>query len=154
MRLTRAAILVVVLSCCATAAARVLTKKTTRRERTLSTGLVLSRHGNNIVGVYETHSSLFGNGASVQKAKLRNSTFPLHGVATTTSYYGDGAAVTKSKFTIGTPNKAGIGAITGSGKCTGGTGIHKHERCKFKLKGTYNSKTMLSRVVAVGKATT
>jgi hypothetical protein len=72
---------------------------------------------------------------------------------TATTYYGDCAAVTKDTFTIRTLNSSGVGAITGSGKCAGGTGIHKHQVCTYKLSGTYNSKTMVSHTITTGTVT-
>jgi hypothetical protein len=126
----------------------------TKHEKVVSVGAVISRNGNSFEAAYKLTSSLYGHGAAVQVGKLTGSAFPLHGSDTTTAYYAGGVAVTKDKFTVGVIDAAGIGKVTGTGHCAGGTGIHKHQRCQYKLTGTYNSKTMISHVTAIGTAST
>lgn len=150
MRPTRIATLVVVLVMGGLTADQALAGQASKHQKVVSVGVVLSRSGTAAVSLYNVHSSLYGNGAAVQNAKLLNSTFPIHGTDSTTTYYASGAAKTKDKFTLGVLNASGIGKITGTGKCAGGTGIHKHQRCTYKLTGTYNSKTMVSHVTAKG----
>ena len=149
MRASRMTTLVVLIALGAVAASQALAASV-KHQKVVSVGIVLSRSGNSAVGLYKVHSSLYGNGAAVQKAKLKNSTFPLHGTDTITTYYADGAASAADKFTIGALDAAGIAKITGTGKCTGGTGIHKHQHCSYKLSGTYNNKTSVSHVTAIG----
>ncbi|MEA2211504.1 MAG: hypothetical protein QOF83_1452 [Solirubrobacteraceae bacterium] len=154
MRYTRVGVLVTALIAAgALTASQALAGKTKRHQKVVTVGIVLTRSGNSAVSLYKVHSSLYGQGAAIQHAKLKNSNFPIHGTDTVTTYYADGAAATKDTFTVGTLNASGIGAITGSGRCTGGTGIHKHQRCTYKLTGTYNAKTTISHVTATGTVT-
>jgi hypothetical protein len=51
---------------------------------------------------------------------------------------GDGVRITKDTFTLGSPHTNGIGTITGSGKCAGGTGVHQREKCTYTFRGTAN----------------
>jgi hypothetical protein len=125
----------------------------TRHQTVVSIGAVLSRNGSTAVSAYKITSSLYGHGAGVQVAKITGTTFPLTGTDTVTAYYTDGAAVTKDKFTLDALNANGVGIVSGTGKCAGGTGIHKHEICSYKLSGTFNSKTMVSQVTAKGTDT-
>ena len=43
--------------------------------------------------------------------------------------------------------------LTGSGTCTGGTGVHKHEKCSYTLTGTTNPQTNVSSTKEVGTTT-
>jgi hypothetical protein len=122
----------------------------TKQQKVVSVGAVISRNGNSFQAAYKLTSSLYGPGAAVQVGKLTSSTFPLHGTDTTTAYYANGAAVTKDSFTVGMLDSSGIGAVTGTGRCAGGTGIHKHQSCHYKLTGTYDSKTMITHGTATG----
>ncbi len=150
MRTTRIITLATMLALGALTAGPALAGKASQQQKVVSQGVVLARNGNSITSLYKVHSSLYGNGAAVQHAKLLNSSFPIRGTDTVTAYYADGAARTGDRFTLGSPNPSGIAIITGTGKCTGGTGIHRHQRCAYKLTGTYNTKTMVSQVTATG----
>jgi hypothetical protein len=152
MRSTRVAVLVTALIALgALTAGQALAGAAAKiHQKVVTVGIVLTRTGNSVVSLYRVKSSLYGQGAAIQHAQLKSATFPIHGTDTVTTYYADGAAATKDTFTLGTLNASGIGAITGSGKCAGGTGIHKHQQCSYKLSGTYNSKTMISHVTATG----
>jgi hypothetical protein len=152
MRASRLTTVVVLIAVGAVTASQALAAKA-KHQKVVTVGIVLSRSGNSAVSLYKVHSSLYGNGAAIQKAKLQNSTFPIHGTDTVTTYYTSGAATTADKFTIGTLDANGVGKITGTGKCTGGTGSHHHQHCSYKLSGTYNSKTSISHVTAIGTVT-
>jgi hypothetical protein len=151
MRSTRVAVLAIVLiGGGALTAGQALAGKAKIHQKVVSTGIVLTRSGNSAVSLYRVKSSLYGQGAAIQHARLKNAAFPIHGTDTVTTYYADGVAVAKDTFTLGAPNASGIAAITGSGRCAGGTGIHMHQQCSYKLSGTYNAKTMVSHVTATG----
>ena len=152
MRASRMTTVVVLIALGAVAASQALAASV-KHQKVVTVGIVLSRSGNSAVSLYKVHSSLYGNGAAVQKSKLQNSTFPIHGTDTVTTYYSSGASTTADKFSIGTLDANGVGKITGTGKCTGGTGIHRHQHCSYKISGTYNSKTSVAHVTALGTVT-
>lgn len=99
--------------------------------------------------VYKTHDSRQGNGAGVQTVKLNG----LGGTDTEITYYGNASAKSKGKFKLGTPNTQGISTVTGSGKDTGGTGVLKGFKSKYTYTGTFNTKTLVYKIVIVGTGT-
>lgn len=103
---------------------------------------------------YKVTSSADGSGAAVQVGKTTGTKFPLSGTSSDSAYFADGVSKSKDTFKIATPNAAsGISVVTGTGKCVGGTGVHKHEKCSYKLVGTINTKTNVSKVTVTGKTT-
>jgi hypothetical protein len=113
----------------------------------------ISTNGLNFQAAYKDTNSLNGSGAAVQTGKISGTAFPLSGTDTTNSYSASGLSQTKDKFKLAPPNAKGISAITGSGKCVGGTGIHKHETCSYTLTGTYDTKTTITNVKETGTDT-
>jgi hypothetical protein len=150
MRFMRVGVVAVVLALIGLTATSALAGKRVRHQKVVSVGVVLSQHGAISVALFKVHSSLDGNGAAIQSAKVTGSAFPLKGTDRVTAYYADGVARTKDKFVLGVPNAAGVAKVTGSGKCAGGTRVHKHQRCSYKLHGTYNTKTLSVHVTSVG----
>ena len=43
--------------------------------------------------------------------------------------------------------------MTGSGKCAGGTGVHKHEKCNFTFDGSVNPTTTVFNSNVTGTLT-
>jgi hypothetical protein len=109
--------------------------------------------GTSFESAYKLTDSLDGNGAAVQVGTVTGSSLPLSGTSKTTDYFANGVTRTTETFTLGAPNAAGISTLTGSGKCTGGTGVHKKEKCTFTFTGTYNTNNTVTSVVITGKDT-
>ena len=89
--------------------------------------------------VFKVVDSLDGTGAAI--TRVISSTpagFPDRGTSVTTIYFRDGLSKQKISFTQDAPNSKGISPFRGHGKCAGGTGIHKHEKCTYTFKGTYS----------------
>ena len=105
------------------------------------TGAQISSHGTSFEAVYKVVSSLDATGAAIQDATVAGITLPVNGKDTWTSYLANGVSKRKDTFTLSALNSSGISTITGSGKCTGGTGVHKNEKCTYTFTGTFNSKT-------------
>lgn len=144
--------LVVVAGLSATAVAA--PKKATKHRLTETLlGAQISTKGASSESVYKVHSSLDGTGAGIQDVTVTGTSFPLSGKDTFTTYFADGVAKTKDTFKLGALDVNGISAITGSGKCAGGTGIHKKEKCKYTFTGTYNTKTTVALVKVTGSDT-
>ena len=74
------------------------------------------------------------------------------GTDTSVGYFADGVRRSKETFTVAT-DATGMTTLTGSGTCTGGTGVYKHARCRYALTGTSNSKTNVSSTKEVGTVT-
>jgi hypothetical protein len=102
---------------------------------------------------YKVVSSLDGTGAAIQHVSLSGTTFPLSGKLTETTYFADGVAKAKGTFKLSALFENGLSTITGSGKCVGGTRVHKKATCTFTFKGTYNSKTTIAVVQVIGTET-
>jgi hypothetical protein len=114
-------------------------------------GAQIIQRGTSFQAVYKVTSSLDGSGASVQVGKVKGTAFPLSGSDTLTAYFANGVSKTLNTFKLGAPNAKGISSLTGTGKCIGGgTGVHKHEKCSYTFKGTYNTKTTITEVKATG----
>lgn len=97
--------------------------------------------------------SLTGSGAAVVTISVHANTTPLTQTATSTIYFANGVVRAIDTTTPTAPNSAGIGTLSGSGKCVGGTGIHRHEKCRFTVTGTYNAKTGTDSVKWTGTVT-
>jgi hypothetical protein len=104
------------------------------------TGAQISLNGTSFEDVYKVVSSLDGTGAAIQDGTVAGITLPVNGKDTWTSYLASGVSKREDKFTLSALNSSGISTVTGSGKCTGGTGVHKKEKCTFTFTGTFNSK--------------
>lgn len=109
--------------------------------------------GTSFQSAYKVKDSLEGNGASVQVGTVSSATtFPLSGTSKTTTYFANGVARSQDTFTLSAPT-ANISTITGTGKCLGGTGVHKKEKCSYSFTGTYNTMTTVTTVTAKGTDT-
>ncbi len=68
-------------------------------------------------------------------------------------FYADGVQRTADSFTLGPPHTDGIGAISGTGRCTGGTGAHKGEKCTYTITGTDDLQTSVTKLTFAGSYT-
>lgn len=92
------------------------------------------------VEVFKIVSSLDGTCAGITHDSEAGTSFPIHGTYTGTTYCANGVSKTSAKYVLQAP-KNGMIAYTGSGKCVGGTRVHKKEKCTFTFKGVFNEKT-------------
>jgi hypothetical protein len=103
---------------------------------------------------FEAVSSLDGTGAAITHVTSSTPTkYPDIGTSVTTIYFPDGVSKQHVSFKQQAPNSNGISKFTGSGKCAGGTGIHKLERCSYTFTGTYNVKTSQNDLKLTGTDT-
>jgi hypothetical protein len=116
-------------------------------------GAKISSKGRSSEYVYKTTDSLYGSGATVDDLSTTGAAFPLSGTATSRTYFASGVSISKSTFKIFAPNASGIVTSTGSGKCVGGTGVHKNEKCKWTFRGTINLKTTIAKFKITGTYT-
>ena len=116
-------------------------------------GALISSKGTSFEDVYKITSSLDGIGAGILDGSTTGTSFPESGKATGTNYFADGVMKVKETFKTGAPNASGIAAITGSGKCVGGTGVHKKEKCTCTFTGTDNLNTFIFNFTATGTDT-
>jgi hypothetical protein len=101
------------------------------------TGAQISGNGSTLVSVWSVKSSVEGDGAGVVTITLNGS----EATGTGTEYWASGAAKFTETFTLGAPAADGTIPYTGSGKCAGGTGVHKKEKCSFTFDGSLNPTT-------------
>ena len=109
--------------------------------------------GASFESVYKVVSPRSGTGAAIQDGTFTTTTFPLTGKDRVTNYFADGVSKTTNTFEVSAPDASGIGTITGSGKCVGGTGVHKHEHCAYTFTGTFDYKTTLTKLTSIGTVT-
>jgi hypothetical protein len=128
-------------------------KKKTHAFTQSDLGAQLTGSGTSFESAYKVSDSAFGNGASVQVGTVTSTTFPLSGTSKTTTYFANGVSRSTETFTLSAPNAAGISTIGGTGKCAGGTGVHKKEKCTFTFTGTYNTMNTVTSVMITGKYT-
>ncbi len=98
-------------------------------------------------------SSLDGAGAGISRVTASTNTFPDIGASSVTIYYRDGVSKQLISWKQLAPNSSGISKFTGHGKCAGGTGIHKKEKCNYTFTGTYNGKTTWNDIRLTGTDT-
>jgi hypothetical protein len=110
------------------------------------TGATISTDGLRFESVYRAMRTPDGPGAAIDDGTLLGTTYPVAGHDHVTTYFHDGARVAAETFTLGPPHTDGIGAITGAGRCRGGTGVHRHETCTYRFSGTYDLATTIVRV--------
>jgi hypothetical protein len=79
-----------------------------------------------------------GTGAGIEDFSTSGTTPPLSGKGTLVDYFADGVQKLQETFKLGVPNASGIAALTGNGKCVGGTLVHKNQKCKYSFTGTEN----------------
>jgi hypothetical protein len=100
--------------------------------------------------VYKVHDSHLGDGAGVQVVKVSG----LGGTDSETTYYGNGTAESHGSFKITAPDSHGISALTGHGQDTSGTGELKGFKSTYTYTGTFNTKTLVFKVVLKGTGST
>jgi hypothetical protein len=101
------------------------------------TGAQISQTGSTVVSVWSDKNSVEGDGAGVVTITLNGTDATGSG----TQYWASGAAKFTETFTLGAAGADGTIPYTGSGKCAGGTGVHKHEKCNFTFEGSLNPTT-------------
>jgi hypothetical protein len=122
---------------------------TTRALTETLTGATISANES----AFEVVSSLDGTGAALQHVSIKGKTFPLSGKLTETIYFANGVVKAKGTFKLSALDAHAVSTITGSGKCVGGTRVHKAEKCTFTFTGTYNSKSTITKVKVIGTDT-
>ena len=116
-------------------------------------GSRLSATGLRYEDVYRIKRSPDGQGTTIRDAVLKGTVFPVSGTATATSYFRDGRLNAIESFTLGPPHIDGIGPITGTGRCIGGTEVHQKETCSYTLKGSYDLQTGITLLTLKGTLT-
>jgi hypothetical protein len=101
------------------------------------TGAQISQNGSTLVSVWSDKNSVEGDGAGVVTITVNGNEATGSG----TQYWASGAAKFTETFTLGAPGPDGTIPYTGSGKCAGGTGVHKKEKCSFTFDGSVNPTT-------------
>jgi hypothetical protein len=119
----------------------------------LHVGAMISMNGLRFESVYRVKRSPYGAGAAIQDGRVAGTTFPLSGSDLVTTYFADGVRRTADSFTLSPPHTDGVGTITGSGKCVGGTGIHRLEKCTYTITGTYNIQSTVVMIRIAGADT-
>jgi len=120
---------------------------------TIAVGAMISSSGNRFEKVYRIIRSPDGGGGAVQDGTLGGTVFPVAGHDTMELFFRDGLQMTADTFTLGPPGIDGIGAVTGAGRCTTGTGMHQGEKCSYKITGTYDLDTSVTRLRLTGTFT-
>jgi hypothetical protein len=126
---------------------------TSRPFTEVEAGVRLSSTDSRYEDTYRIKRSPDGEGTTVRDAVLHATTFPASGTDKATSYYRNGRLNATETFTLSPPRTNGVGAITGKGKCTGGTEIHQQETCNYTFKGTYDLKTDVTHITLTGTET-
>jgi hypothetical protein len=103
--------------------------------------------------VFKAVSSLDGTGAAIAQFKISSRGGSVTGTSETTLYFRDGVSKQRGSFKQAAPSANGIIKVTGTGRCVGGTGIHKRERCSYTIAGTYNAKTNQNNLKVIGRDT-
>ena len=101
-------------------------------------GRQLSVSGDSFEDTFKIKSSPFGSGAAIRDAAFTGDTFPASGRDTATSFYKDGRLTANETLSYGAPLTDGVGAISGTGTCEGGTFKHQGETCTYTIKGSYD----------------
>jgi hypothetical protein len=125
----------------------------TRSFSTIAVGAMISTSGDRFEKVFRIKRSPDGGGGAIQDGVLDGATFPVGGHDTMDLFFRDGLQTATDAFRFGVPGVDGIGAVTGTGRCTGGTGAHKGERCSYKITGTYDIQTTVTKLRLAGTFT-
>jgi hypothetical protein len=104
----------------------------------IEAGTQLSVAGTRFEDTFKIKASPFGTGAVIRDATFTGDTFPASGKDTATSFYKDGRLIANETLTYGVPLTDGVGPITGTGTCSGGTFNHQGETCTYTIKGSYD----------------
>ncbi len=91
-------------------------------------------------GVSKVTDSVDGQGAGVTTTTVTGGTYPIRGSDKSTDYFANGVQRSTDAFTLTKPDANGISKITARGRCTGGTGVHRHLKCTFTFSGTVDTK--------------
>jgi hypothetical protein len=124
-----------------------------RRFSATAVGAQISSNGNRFETVYRVIRSPDGGGAAIQDGVLLGTTYPVTGNDTIKLFYADGVQRMSDSFTRGAPHTDGVGAITGKGTCTTGSGLHKGETCTYTITGTYDLNTGVTKLRFAGTLT-
>jgi hypothetical protein len=116
-------------------------------------GARLSTSGNRFENVYRVIRSPDGGGAAIQDGVLLGSTYPVTGNDNMKLFYTDGVQRVSDTFTLAAPHTDGVGAITGKGTCTTGSGMHQGEKCTYAITGTYDLNTGVTMLHFAGTFT-
>lgn len=116
-------------------------------------GTQISSNGNTSEAVYKVSDSLEGHGAAVVESTTTTTTFPIAGTAIHTTYFANGVSITKTSFTVSAPDANGISRVSGTGTCTGGTGVYRKQACKYTVTGSANQKTGIATITHTGTIT-
>src|ERR1700719_2593377 len=92
-------------------------------------GKEIRANGSSSEFVYKQVSSLDGTCATIEHGSTTGTSFPISGTDTYTDYCSNGVLKGADKYVLNAPNASGIITYTGSGKCAGGTRVHKKEKC-------------------------
>jgi hypothetical protein len=114
------------------------------------TGALISLHGTSGENIYKVTSPIDGTGAGIYDFSDSATTPPLSGKGALVSYYANGVQKLHETFKLSAPNASGITTLTGSGKCVGGTRVHKNEKCTYSFTGTENLSTFRFSVKLTG----
>jgi hypothetical protein len=125
----------------------------TRAFSEIHVGAMISMNGLRFESVYRVKRSPYGAGAAIQDGTVAGTTYPLNGHDYVTTYFADGVRRTTDSFTLSPPHTDGVGTISGSGKCVGGTGIHQMEKCTYTFTGTYSTNTTVVMIKIAGTDT-
>lgn len=113
-----------------------------------ATSAQISQTGSAHVIVCAGTSSIDGDGAAVATFTINGTS----GTGTAIGYFAGGVRRSKETFTVAA-GANGMVALTGSGTCTGGTGVYKHAKCSYTLTGTTNPQTNVGPSMEVGTIT-
>lgn len=116
-------------------------------------GAQVSTNGNRFETVYRVIRSPDGGGAAIQDGVLLGSTYPVTSNDTMRLFYADGVQHVSDTLTRAAPHTDGIGAISGKGTCTTGSGLHKGEQCTYTVTGTYDLNTGVTKLRFAGTFT-
>jgi hypothetical protein len=134
----------------ASAVAVTVPKPRTKHFSEVEAGVMLSSSGLRFEDVYRIERSPDGEGAGIRDGIWHGTTFPVSGTDTVISNFKDGRQTATESFALGTPQLDGIGPITGTGRCTGGTNHHKLEKCSYSFRGTYDLLTSIVKITLSG----
>jgi hypothetical protein len=120
---------------------------------TIAVGAMISTAGDRFENVYRIKRSPDGPGAGIQDGVLLGTTYPVAGHDAIKTFYANGMQRTVDTFSLGAPHTDGVGAVTGNGKCAGGTGVHQKETCTYAITGSYDLQTGVTKLRFAGTFT-
>ena len=101
-------------------------------------GTQLSTDGLRFEDAFKIKGGTFGYGTAIRDGAFTGDTFPASAKDTAGSFYRDGRLSTNETLSYAPPRVNGVGSITGTGTCIGGTEAHQGETCTYKIKGNYD----------------